>query len=379
MSTILSSSTLRQAGHHVNVWLGRTLFNSASLSSHFEFVAEGIDPMWSLEATKARIEAITHETPDTKTFTLRPVRSWQGFAAGQHASLSLAINGRQMTRVFSLSSAPAQWQQQGTVSMTIKQIPDGKVTGWLHHALRVGEVVTLGPAQGEFLLPTLAQGHTLYIAGGSGVTPILSHLRSLLAQGFPYPVTLLYYARSPEHWIQAELLRAIAKQVKHFHLYLISTDEPNLADPLTGPICREHLQKSVPNTPDRIYLCGPSGFAQATRDHLQAVGFHDIPTYSEHFSLTANSAACAAPDASVRFTRSDVQAINGSAGNLLELAEQQGLTPQYGCRMGICHTCKCTKTQGRVRNQLTGEVSGDGTETIQLCISTPETDVEIAL
>ncbi|MFC6684121.1 2Fe-2S iron-sulfur cluster-binding protein [Marinobacter koreensis] len=77
------------------------------------------------------------------------------------------------------------------------------------------------------------------------------------------------------------------------------------------------------------------------------------------------------------FTNSDVQVSSEGDANLLEIAEAAGLTPQYGCRMGICHQCSCRKTSGTVINRLTGEVSGPGEENVQLCISVPQGPVSV--
>jgi stearoyl-CoA 9-desaturase NADPH oxidoreductase len=79
---------------------------------------------------------------------------------------------------------------------------------------------------------------------------------------------------------------------------------------------------------------------------------------------------------SVRFARSDVN-VPITEGTLLEQAEAAGLSPEFGCRMGICHTCTCRKTAGAVRNVRTGEVSAEEDEDIQLCISVPAGDVAL--
>ena len=99
---------------------------------------------------------------------------------------------------------------------------------------------------------------------------------------------------------------------------------------------------------------------------------------AESFTPPTLTVSGEAATGTLRFLRSDAEAPI-AAGTLLEQAEAAGLTPEFGCRMGICHTCTCRKAAGTVRNLLTGELSDEEDEDIQLCISLPESDVALEI
>ncbi|MDX1694602.1 MAG: ferredoxin reductase [Ketobacteraceae bacterium] len=359
-------------------WVSKALFNTDSAGSYFEPLAEGIDPMWSLQSAQARVERIYRETSDTLTLTVQPNTRFPGFSAGQHVQLSVEINGARKTRTFTIASSPGEWRRHGKLQLTIKAVPRGQVTNWIHEHVKPGHFVRLQAPAGEFLLPT-QPANTLYIAGGSGITPIMSHIRELMESQFPYPVTLLYYAKRRDEIIFRAELEAIANHFKQFKLYLICTQERAEEKQLNGHLCQAHLDRALTYSPEHVFVCGPNALREAaegltTESYGDQAAFH-----AESFGLLIKRPSgdtCAQP---VTLTKSR-KTIDCNPGTpLLEAAEQNGLTPNYGCRMGICYTCKCRKTSGVVRNALTGKLSGTDEEDIQLCISIPETAVEIDL
>jgi ferredoxin len=122
-------------------------------------------------------------------------------------------------------------------------------------------------------------------------------------------------------------------------------------------------------------VCGPQSLIDATRGIWAAAPDRVL---AESFSPLALTVTGAAADGTLRFTRSELTASIGE-GTLLEQAEAAGLSPDFGCRMGICHTCTCRKTAGAVQNIRTGEVSDEEDEDIQLCISVPAGDVALEI
>lgn len=368
-----STTTIQSVKH----WMSKALFNSDSANGYFETLVEGIDPMWSLQSIKARVERVHHETADTLTLTLRPNERFAGFKAGQHLQVGVEINGSRKTRTFTIASSSAEFRRQGTIQLTIKAVPQGQVTGWIHQQLKPGHIIRLQQASGDFLLPQQAN-NVLYIAGGSGITPVMSHLRELLESGFPYPVTLLYYAKEEADFIFRDELDAIAHHFKQFNLYRISTRTES-TNKLCGHLCTGHLERALPSAPDHVFVCGPTALQEATEALISeqfstAPGFH-----AESFGLVIKPVTGNATAQPVTLSKSHKAIECGPSTPLLEAAEQNGLTPNYGCRMGICYTCKCKKTSGIVRNAVTGQLSGTGEEDIQLCVSIPETPVTLDL
>lgn len=360
-------------------WLSDALFTGRSAADYFSPLMQAVDPDWAPGRTLATVESVQRETADTQTFILRPQRAWKGFQPGQHVALEVAVKGRTLIRTFTIASTPAYLGKTGTLALTIKQNPEGRVTPYLHQQMRVGARVGLSAATGKFLLPETLDGALLYIAAGSGITPVMSHLRALVEQEFPVPVTLLYYARTQDELIFLPELMAMAKASPRFKLLTATTRDADSRASFHERIDTAHLEKALAKrTPKQVYICGPEGFADTATKLVQASSAASAPLISEHFggvSVRHDSQAVH----EIRLQRSE-RLIEGSAQkSLLETAEAHGLNPQSGCRMGICHTCKCKKTEGRVRNIVTGEVSDAGEEIIQLCISTPETDLTLEL
>lgn len=354
-------------------WLGRQLMNRDNPAAWLDPLAETLNPMWVQEYTPARVDRIIAETGDTKTFVLTPAKRWTGFQAGQHVNICTDVNGVRRTRTFSLSSSPLLWEIQGQITLTIKRLPGGLVTNWMHDSLEEGDVIGLTEAFGDFQIPQPAKP-VLYIAGGSGITPILSQLETMAAENYRASVALLYFVRTQDDVIAREALTALAARWPALSLTIIATHEGEapryLKDsdltPVTGLKVRE------------VYLCGPKGLMDLANDLLSQRGVKEQQIHSTFFAPPAQAQLNSDQlGGEVTFTTSNLKVGSEGDANLLEIAEAAGLKPQHGCRMGICHQCSCRKTSGTVVNRLTGKVSGPGEETVQLCVSVPQGPVAL--
>jgi ferredoxin-NADP reductase len=320
------------------------------------------------------VQQVLSETLDTKTLVLKPARRWSGFRAGQHVNICVEVDGIRRNRTFSLSSSPLLWQDQGLVTLTIKRLPGGLVTNWLHDHLQTGAVIGLGEAFGEFQIPQPARP-VLFIAGGSGITPVLSQLETMAALDYRAPVTLLYFVRTLDDVIAREKLLALETRYSALTLNIIATNESQEPrylrdqdlDAVTGIKARQ------------VYLCGPKGLMDLAQDLLFKRGFADSDIHSTFFSAPGADLANETLGGQVQFEGSRLEVGSEGDATLLEIAEAAGLTPRHGCRMGICHQCSCRKTTGTVINRLTGKASGPGDENIQLCISVPRGPVSLDL
>ncbi|ARU55345.1 flavodoxin oxidoreductase [Oleiphilus messinensis] len=358
-------------------WISQALFNTDTPAEYFDVLAESINPMWSLTETRARVLEVISETADTKTLVLQPVSNWKGFEAGQHLQLSVTINGSAVTRTFSLSSAPSLWLDQGLISITIKRVPEGRVTGWIHESLRSGDIVSLSPAQGEFTLPANTDTALLYIAAGSGITPIMSQIRTIEAgieseETDTRPVTLIYYANKADEFIFGQELKTMDQKHDWLTVKCFATEE-------AGLICADHVRPYINEDFEHAYVCGPQGFRDIAKELIQSHK-SNLPIHEEVFVVSPLPVDGEAEmEHQLTFSKSHREVTGTNQMPLLDQAEAAGLSPKSGCRIGICHTCKCTKQSGRVRNMLTGEISDGGKEEIQLCIAVPVTDVTLAL
>ena len=361
-------------------WISSSLFKTNRAGEYFEYLLEGVDPMWSALECKAKVLEVKQETADTKTWVLQPNAEWKGFTAGQHIHITLSVNGVMSTRTFTISSSPYQWKNDGTITITVKKVANGKVTGWMHENLRTNDVIGISQAAGDFTLDNDVDSAVGYIAAGSGVTPIMSQLRWLSAHNMPVPATVLYFANTRQDFIFGSEIRALTQPNQRLESHLIASyDDSTSKHKLPqSPICAEHIEALLKSKPATIYLCGPHPFREIAKSLLQDAGFDLSRVREEAFGLPPVKVEAGAP-VTVRFTDSATETTTDQPGTLLDMAEEAGLKPTAGCRMGICYTCKCTKKSGQVRNVITGELSGNDEEEIRICVSAPVSNVDIEI
>ena len=330
-------------------------------------LASVINPAWSLTESIARVHEVVDEAPGIRSLWLKPNRHFGSFRPGQHVLLELEIDGVRHGRCFSISNAP---RSDGMVRLTIKRKDNGPVST-AAHALKVGEVVRLGKAQGDFA-PNDAASSLLLVCAGSGVTPLMSLLHGFADADSTRDIVLLQSSRSAADLIFMSELQALTTRLPGLRVLTHASANE-------GRMATQTFAQRVPDWRGReTLLCGPDGFMQVVEAIYADAGLRD-QLHSESFGRRA---APVDPDANAHIVmlENSERSFTVSAGqSLLEGAEAAGLSPRFGCRRGICRTCQCRKRSGTVTNLLTGQLSGPGEELIQLCISTPQSAVELAL
>jgi ferredoxin-NADP reductase len=335
-----------------------------------------LHPLWRLEAVTARVIAVRRETERAVTLTLRPSRSWRGFRAGQHVRVGVDVDGIRRTRCYSLSSSPDG--ASGLVEVTVARHPYGLVSRFIHDRVRAGTVVALSQAEGDFTLPARPPPHLLFITGGSGITPVMSMLRTALGRGYDGRIDLVHYARTRHDVIFGRELRALADARGGFRFTLALTGEPPSAQDLGGHFTEHALARVVPGYADaETWVSGPPGLIEAVATTWKALGRTD-GLHVERFGAAPRIASADAVGATVELSRSG-RRIASDGRSLLEQAEAAGLAPAFGCRRGICRTCVRRKTSGTVRDVVTGALSSEPEEDIRLCVSVPLGDVTLDL
>jgi ferredoxin-NADP reductase len=330
-------------------------------------------PTWSSTEVRARVVAVRRASASSVTLSLRPNGNWTGFTAGQHTQLSVEIDGVRRTRCYSMANSAHR--AGGLVELTVKAHPQGRVSGYLVAHARPGMVVGLSPAQGTFTLPEQRPDRALLVSGGSGITPVLSMLRTLCDEGHRGPMTFLHYATSEAEHPYREQLCRIAAAHPNLTVRTVYTDSPGTGD-LDGLFCEGHLAAADPDwVRAEAFVCGPGPLMHAVRavfaDAGRARHYHD-----EAFTLALPPSRPGG--GAVTFASTGVT-VPDDGRTLLEQAEASGLSPAHGCRMGICHTCTRVLQCGAVRNVVTGEiVDSPGTE-IRICVSAPDGDVSVDL
>lgn len=325
---------------------------------------ELVEPTWTLGDRRAKVVAVRRQTPRSVTLTLEPNAAFvagPALRAGQHVNLTVEVNGRRQTRCYS----PANAEGSRLIELTIGVHDEGVVSQYLFRHARVGLVVGLEGSGGNFVLPAVRPGRVLFVSGGSGITPVLSMLRTMRAEGSDREITFIHYARTPEEaCYRAELDAMPGVQVLHGY-----SRSPEAGD-LTGYFGPQHLASVLPD-PEAVYVCGPPALVDAVRGVFPEALF-------ESFVPPVFAVPAEASGGTVVFAESGVD-VTDDGRSLLEQAESAGLTPESGCRMGICHTCTRRKTSGAVKNLITGAVSTADEEDVQICVSAPIGDVELAL
>ena len=328
---------------------------------------ELIRPEITVRDARARVVAVRHQTERSVTITLRPNAAWEGFMAGQFVRVGVEIDGVRRTRTY--SPACSQHRADGLLELTVTLHPEGLVSRFLRDGARPGKILHLGQAQGDFVLPAQRPERLVLISGGSGITPVMSMLRTLCDEEHPGEIVFVHYARTAADWLYRSEVEQLASRRGDVTIEYVATREGG------DRFSRAAIERVLGDTSDAdAAVCGPRGLIDTVR------GIWPDPdrVRAESFTPPSLELTGAAAAGTLRFLRSDRAAPVG-AGTLLEQAEAAGLTPEFGCRMGICHTCTCRKTAGPVRNVLTGEVSDEEDEDIQLCISVPAGDVALEI
>lgn len=332
-----------------------------------------LHPTLSLIDVHARVVRVVDETSDTKTFILQPNWQWQRSTvrAGQFVRVQVEIAGRRVSRVYSLSSLP----QAKQLAITVKR--QGLFSNFLHRHIRIGSVLTISQAEGEFAMPATPEEvlpeKMLFISAGSGVTPIMAMLRELHARQYRGDVLFLHSCKDLSQQIFSKELLNIASRMPKLRVITHFSAAH-------GRMTAHHLQSYVPDFAQRsTCLCGPHAVMEMVRQYWQSLPQRQ-PLYSEAFSAMPRLPATA-PGTSVHIhlQNSAQQFQTQGSASLLEQAEAAGLSPKHGCRIGICRSCQCTKRSGTVENLQTGEISSEPDELIRLCISIARSDTTLAL
>ncbi len=307
-------------------------------------------PLLVKRDVRAEVTAVRHQTPKSVTLVLRPNENWSGLRAGQSVGVSVEIDGVRETR--SYSPASSQHAAAGALELTVSTHPEGRVSRYLRDRARPGMIVGLTQAQGDFVLPEQRPERMLLISGGSGITPVMAMLRTLCDEGFAGEVGFLNYARSSELALYgAELDRLVDR---HARLRAARGFTRGRGQPIAGRFRREHLRAVVSeHASAATFVCGPPALIDSVRAVWAQDGLAEPAV--ETFTPPALSFDTAHAQGVVSFAASGREAAN-SGLPLLEQAEDAGLAPEHGCRMGICNTCSCRKTAGSVRNVFTGEI-----------------------
>ncbi len=374
----MASTTLPDAHARGPLALGRSIRDGARRVA--ELVATPLVPADYLDVfnplrrgadLRGRIEEVHPETADAATLVIRPGADWRGHVPGQYVRIGIDVDGVRQWRAYSLTHGP---RADGRISITVKAVPDGKVSNHIVRNSRPGTLVHLEQAAGEFVLPTSATDEAvatklLFVTAGSGITPVIGMLRNLfpvtdsgavrLARSAGYDIVVVHVAPSEPDSIFLDNLRSLdeAGMIRLVARY----------DDQHGVLDVADLDALVPDLDERTtFACGPAGLLDALGEHHDERG---LELFTEQFRVTT---LVAGEGGTVRFTENGTTFEADGSRPILDQAEEAGVLMPSGCRMGICMGCVLPLREGVVRDLRSGDITtaveGDGVR-IQTCIS----------
>jgi stearoyl-CoA 9-desaturase NADPH oxidoreductase len=332
---------------------------------------ELVNPLWSTRELRGRIERLERESPDAVTVLIKPGWEWPGHCPGQYLRLGIEVDGVHHWRAYSLTSDPGR--PDGCIAITPKLVQSGKVSPFLFSRVRPGTIVRLGGVEGTFVLPDPLPRRLLFISAGSGVTPIMSMLRSIAARDGLEDVVHIHCARTVEGVIFGAELRELNAHHPGYRLHEQITGEQ-------GRVTPDQLEALCADWGEReTFLCGPAGLLEALSERWRRDG-DPGRLHVEHFQPDEHIGDGArGSGGTIHFCSSGIRATSDGEQPILVAGEQAGATLPYGCRMGICHSCVGRLRAGQVRDLRTGRVHGQPGEVLRTCINAPEGAVEIDL
>jgi len=332
---------------------------------------ELVNPLWSTRELRGRVQRVAREGEDAVTVTIKPGWEWPGHLPGQYLRLGVEVDGVHHWRAYSLTSDPAR--ADGCIAITPKLVRGGRVSPFLNRRLRPGAIVRLGGVEGAFTLPEPLPRRLLFVSAGSGVTPIISMLRSLARRGALRDVVHVHCERSAGQAMFARELHALGARYRGYRLLAHLTGE-------RGRLTPAQLEELCPDWREReSFACGPAGLLAALERHWAQRGA-SARLHLERFTAEGVLAPdVAGRGGTIRFRRSALSATSDGAQPILAAGEAAGARLPFGCRMGICHSCVGRLCSGQVRDLRTGRVHGQPGEMLRTCVSAPEGAIEIDL
>ena len=321
------------------------------------------NPLWSAVNCAAGSWKCVARRRTRATLVIEPGWGFSfNYQPGQYVGIGLLMDGRWRWRSYSLTSSPVRGGR--TITITVKAMPEGFLSTHLVGGVAPGTIVRLAAPQGNFVMPDPAPAKVLFITGGSGITPVMSMLRTLARRAQITDVVHLHSAPTESDVMFAKELSDLERGHDGYQLRLRSTRTQ-------GRLDLSRLDDEVPDWRERqTWACGPEGMLDSAESAWSAAGVDDL-LHLERFAVS--KAAPHGQGGTVEFARSGKTATADAATPLMEAGEGAGVRMPFGCRMGICQSCVVGLLEGHVRDLRTGAEHEPGSR-IQTCISAASGD-----
>jgi ring-1,2-phenylacetyl-CoA epoxidase subunit PaaE len=315
-----------------------------------------------------RIKSITPDTDEAVIVSFDVPAALQHdfqFTQGQHLTLRTLLNGKEERRSYSICSGV----DDGDLRIGVRHVTGGVMSSWLNQSLKTDDTIDVLPPEGRFFVPIDASQarHYLGIAGGSGITPILAIMKTVLAREPLSRFTLIYGNRRQSSTMFKEELEDLKNRyLTRLTLHTVFSQE-HMDSPLnSGRLTQAKLGGFLgaliqPRQLDHVFVCGPHGFNDEADAALLAAGVPTEHIHIERFGVPVDAAGAKAksaaqpgdaPQAIVQIIRDGVSreiAFRTEHGNVLDAAAAAGLEVPYSCKSGVCCTCRAKLMKGKVR------------------------------
>ena len=285
------------------------------------------------------------------------------FKAGQHLTLMNVIDGKEVRRNYSLCTAPAD----NKLMVTVKRIAGGLFSNWVAHELKPGQRIAVMPPHGSFTTtfdPAVSR-HYVGFAGGSGITPVMSLIRTALSEEPQSRFTLFYGNRDSSSIIFLEALAGLKdRYMGRFEIFHFLAEEEGDIDLFNGMLDKARCDEAIDNLidapadVDAWFICGPGPMMDAAEAALLDRNVDKDRIHIERFTAGRPSAALAAQMAELQEKAAGVSlsvTLDGrtrkvafTQANILDSARESGLPAPFACKAGVCATCRAKVTSGKV-------------------------------
>ncbi|MFT5421276.1 MAG: ferredoxin-NADP reductase [Candidatus Endobugula sp.] len=324
---------------------------------------------------------IKQDVAGVKTFCFKPNENLS-FSAGQFITLSLPTDKGSIQRSYTLSSSP---KNNSTFSITVRKVPNGKGSHWLHQHLQPGTKIEFNGPYGRFVPDEFEQKKLLLLAAGSGITPFLSTFRGWRDRGISVDALLIFSVRNPGQIIEYQELKSLCYSIKGLSIIFMPENVEQQSwygirgrlDALWLPsLCRDITKRE-------IFTCGPTPYMQTIKQYLQdtdigLANYHEEVFLSpQQVSIVLSATEQESNKFTVYFENSDIKVSCHDQETLLDVAENAGMSIKMACRSGICGSCMTMKKSGSVDMQDLGGIlpAEKNKGMILLCCSKPASDI----
>ncbi len=335
------------------------------------------------------VKEIINETHDAVTLVFDPAEQNFHYLPGQFVTLIFEIEGKEERRSYSLCSSPFTGDDP---AVTIKRVADGKISNFINDHIKAGDKIKVMPAMGNFITnPDAKTSRNVVVFGaGSGITPLISIIKSILQIETGSRVILIYANRNEETIIFRNLLDQLKEKfANHLHTIHILSQPTVSWKGLAGRLTKETLKEILMDLPDfsvqksDYFLCGPTGFMHTVEETLDELKVAKSKVFKESFvsSGTEKDAATSSPEiidrqVTVVLDNEEYEVGVPAKRTILESGLDQNLDMPFSCQSGLCTACRGKLLSGKVHMEESDGLSDEELEKgyVLCCVSHPLTD-----